>query len=325
MTAIFISHSSADNAAAAEMKEWLEAQGHTSLFLDFDPELGIKGGSGWEQTLYRQLRQCQAVIALLTPSWLASKWCFAELVQARERGKAIFPVKVQPCAAHDIFSDIQAIDLTTELEDGYRRLRIGLLERGLDPENVFDWDPKRPPYPGLLAFEEADAALFFGRGEEILKTLETVDAQRRQGPEAARFTLVLGASGSGKSSLMRAGLIPRLKKRPADWLPVPPFRPQLDPLDELAIVLATAFEAHNRPRDWTVIRAELYAAAERSAENGTVLLDIVRDLAIAAQQPDATVLLTIEQAEELFGYTPPEGAIRFLALLRSALDERTGG
>jgi hypothetical protein len=53
MTAIFISHSSADNAAAAEMKCWLEAQGHTSLFLDFDPEAGIKGGSGWEQTLYR--------------------------------------------------------------------------------------------------------------------------------------------------------------------------------------------------------------------------------------------------------------------------------
>ncbi|MDQ3581458.1 MAG: toll/interleukin-1 receptor domain-containing protein [Pseudomonadota bacterium] len=45
------------------------------------------------------MRQCQAVIALLTPSWLASKWCFAELVQARERGKAIFPVEVQPCAA----------------------------------------------------------------------------------------------------------------------------------------------------------------------------------------------------------------------------------
>jgi hypothetical protein len=44
MTAIFISHSSADNAAAAEMKAWLEAQGHT----DFDPEAGIKGGSGWE-------------------------------------------------------------------------------------------------------------------------------------------------------------------------------------------------------------------------------------------------------------------------------------
>ena len=112
MSAIFISHSSADNPAAVEMKAWLEAQGHTSLFLDFDPEAGIKGGTGWEQTLYQILRQCQAVIALLTPNWLVSKWCFAELVQARERGKAIFPVKVRPCETGGVFSDIQHIDLT---------------------------------------------------------------------------------------------------------------------------------------------------------------------------------------------------------------------
>ena len=128
-TAIFISHSSADNEAAVEMKRWLEAQGHTSLFLDFDPEAGIKGGSNWEQTLYKQLRQCQAVIALLTPNWLDSKWCFAELVQARERGKAIFPVKMQPCESSGLFADIQQIDLTVRPEDGYNRLRIGLLER----------------------------------------------------------------------------------------------------------------------------------------------------------------------------------------------------
>jgi conflict system STAND superfamily ATPase/TIR domain-containing protein len=243
MTAIFISHSSADNAAAAEMKAWLEAQGHTSLFLDFDPEAGIKGGSGWEQTLYRQLRRCQAVIALLTPNWLASKWCFAELVQARERGKAIFPVKVQPCEAGGVFGDIQHIDLTAEPEEGYHRLRIGLLERGLDPQDVFDWDPKRPPYPGLFAFQAEDAAIFFGRGEEILKTLETLDALRRQGREAARFALLLGGSGSGKSSLARAGVIPRLKRKPAEWLPLPPFRPQQEPLDELAVARPPAAAA----------------------------------------------------------------------------------
>ena len=319
MTAIFISHSSADNAAAAEMKAWLGAQGHTSLFLDFDPEAGIKGGSGWEQTLYQQLRQCQAVIALLTPSWLASKWCFAELVQARERGKAIFPVKVQPCEAGGVFGDIQHIDLTAEPEEGYRRLRIGLLERGLDPQDVFHWDPKRPPYPGLLAFQEQDAAIFFGRGEEILKTLETLDALRRQGREAARFALLLGASGSGKSSLARAGVIPRLKKKPAEWLPLPPFRPQQEPLDELAVALAVAFEAHGRPRDWSALRSELHAAAQNPA-GAQAFLKLVRDLLIAARQTEATVLLTIDQAEELFGYSSPEAATRFLRLLRAALE-----
>ena len=82
MTAIFISHSSADNTAALQMKERLKEWGHTSLFLDFDRENGIRSGADWEQTLYQRLRQCQAVIALLTPSWLDSKWCFAELTLA---------------------------------------------------------------------------------------------------------------------------------------------------------------------------------------------------------------------------------------------------
>ena len=241
-------------------------------------------------------------------------------MQARERGKAIFPVKVQPCEAGGVFGDIQHIDLTAEPEEGYRRLRIGLLERGLDPQDVFDWDPKRPPYPGLLAFQEADAAIFFGRGEEILKTLETLDALRRQGREAARFALLLGASGSGKSSLARAGVIPRLKKKPAEWLPLPPFRPQQEPLDELAMALAAAFEAHGRPRDWSVIRTELHTAAARNPVDGLALLNLARDLAIAARQPEATVLLTIDQAEELFGYSPPEAATRFLRLLRAALE-----
>jgi hypothetical protein len=52
MTAIFISHSSADNDAALEMKARLEQKGHTSLFLDFDPEAGIRAGGDWEETLH---------------------------------------------------------------------------------------------------------------------------------------------------------------------------------------------------------------------------------------------------------------------------------
>jgi WD40 repeat protein len=320
MTAIFISHSSADNAAAAEMKAWLEAQGHTSLFLDFDPETGIKGGSGWEQTLYQNLRQCQAVIALLTPNWLASKWCFAELVQARERGKAIFPVKIQACEAGGVFADIQHIDLTAEPEEGYKRLRIGLLERGIDPLDVFDWDPKRPPYPGLMAFQEQDAAIFFGRGEDVLRTLETLDALRRQGGGAARFALLLGASGSGKSSLARAGVIPRLNKQPAAWLPVPPFRPQENPLEELAVALSAAFNKYGVALAWDELRTGLHKAAALDPVDGRVLPNLVRGLTMAAKQPEATVLLTIDQAEELFGYSPPEAARRFLRLLRAALE-----
>ena len=320
MTAIFISHSSADNDAAARMKAWLEAQGHTSLFLDFDPGAGIQAGANWEQTLYRQLRQCQAVIALLSPGWLASRWCFAELVQARERGKPVFFVKVEPVDSGGLFSDVQHIDLTQRADEGHERLRLGLLERGLDPLDAFDWDPHRPPYPGLLAFDEADAAIFFGRAEALAKTLEALDALRRESGEAPRFVLLLGASGSGKSSLARAGVIPRLKKRPVEWLPIPPLRPQLEPLDELALVLAAAFEAHGRPRDWRSLRDTLMQAADATPTDGAALLGLARDLALAARQTDTTVLLTIDQAEELFGYTPKPAAERFLRLLRAALE-----
>ena len=320
MTAIFISHSSADNMAAVQMKEWLEGLGHTSLFLDFDPEAGIRSGGDWEQTLYQKLRQCQAVIALLTPSWLASKWCFVELAQARAGGKAIFPVKIQDCQAGGIFSDIQHIDLTTRPEEGYRRLEIGLKDYGLDPLDVFDWNPNQSPYPGLLAFQEEEAAVFFGRGEEILKALETLETLRRQGRDAARFVLLLGASGSGKSSLARAGVIPRLHKQPAAWLPVPPFRPQEDPLEELAVALSTAFNKYGEPRAWDELCTGLHTAAAQDPVDGQALLRLVRDLTMVAKQPEATVLLTIDQTEELFGYSRPEAATRFLLLLRAALE-----
>lgn len=159
--------------------------------------------------------------------------------------------------------------------------------------------PNAPRIPACGPLRKADAAIFFGRGEEVLKTLETLDALRRQGRDAARVALLLGASGSGKSSLARAGVIPRLKKRPAEWLPIPPFRPQVEPLDELAMALATAFEAQGKPRDWSALRSALHTAAGRDPVDGQTLLTLARDLAIAARQPDATVLLTIDQAEEV--------------------------
>jgi len=92
MARIFISHSSRDEEVAAGMKAWLGRQGFETTFLDFDKVTGIPPGADWEKTLYREIEQCQAVIIIQTPNWLASKWCFAEFTQARALGKAIFLV-----------------------------------------------------------------------------------------------------------------------------------------------------------------------------------------------------------------------------------------
>ena len=59
------------------------------------------------------------------------------------------------------------------------------------------------PFPGLRAFTEADAPIFFGRGQETGDLVQRI--------EASRFVAVVAASGSGKSSLVAAGLIPRLR------------------------------------------------------------------------------------------------------------------
>lgn len=94
MTTLFISHSSKDNDWATELKQFLEAdapkRGYQALFLDIVLEDGLHPGVKWEQTLYRELRQARAVIALCSQHWLASPWCVAEGMLAREQGKPLF-------------------------------------------------------------------------------------------------------------------------------------------------------------------------------------------------------------------------------------------
>jgi WD40 repeat protein len=327
---IFISHSGADREKATLLADWLQQQGHSSYFLDFDPEKGITAGKDWEAELYRHLRQCRAMIALVSPNWLKSRWCFAEVTQARAAGKPVFLAKIAPCSADRLFADVQRVDLAADPAGGYRSLARGLKEVGIDPRESFERDPSRPPYPGLLAFEELDAAMFFGRDRDIQHGLELLDGLRRTG--GASFVLCLGASGSGKSSLLRAGLIPRLRKDSAAWLPVTPFRPQENPFEELAIALAHTFAGFGETRDWRSVQELLQASSTNSGQgaepseaviSGEGLRTLARDLRVAAKRPNATVLLTIDQTEELFGYSDPQKARAFLQRLRHALE--TGG
>ena len=60
MARIFISHSSLDDVAAAQIKTWLDSQGFENAFLDKDKTTGIPPGADWEKTLYREVEQSQA-------------------------------------------------------------------------------------------------------------------------------------------------------------------------------------------------------------------------------------------------------------------------
>jgi len=94
---------------------------------------------------------------------------------------------------------------------------------GLDAADAFAWDPTRSPYPGLEPFTPEDAAVFFGRDHEVDRLLELLQPTLQRG--AGRFVAVVGPSGSGKSSLLRAGLLPRLERLHRRWIVLPPMRP----------------------------------------------------------------------------------------------------
>jgi WD40 repeat protein/class 3 adenylate cyclase len=94
------------------------------------------------------------------------------------------------------------------------------LETGDEPAR-----PGEPPFKGLEYFDEADAPLFFGRERLTEELIERLDA--------TRFLAVVGASGSGKSSLVRAGLIPALRARRSPRWAVRMLTPGARPLEEL--------------------------------------------------------------------------------------------
>jgi hypothetical protein len=74
MARVFISHSSANNDHAMQVRDWLFANGWDDIFLDLDPERGIAAGEHWKEALQKAAQRCEAVLALISPEWLASAW-----------------------------------------------------------------------------------------------------------------------------------------------------------------------------------------------------------------------------------------------------------
>jgi hypothetical protein len=310
MPAIFISHSSVDRAVSDEVKAALARLGFERVFLDFDKTTGIGVGENWEKRLYEELSRCHAVLLLLTPAWLASKWCFVELAQARALGKVILPVLCAPLGGQVALPEVQAADLVDWNADGLGRLEQRLRAISNELARGFTLDPNRPPYPGIYAFEAEDAAIYFGRDEETRAVIERLDARRTQG--GARFVIIIGASGSGKSSLLKASVLPQLGRRRAQWVLLPCTRPEKAPLEALAKALAQHVGKPDAWREWheRLTGPDAVAAIERLTQDARI-----------GDARAATVLLPIDQFEEVFTTTGVAERAAFLTLLSASFDQ----
>ncbi len=154
------------------------------------------------------------------------------------------------------------------------------------------------PFRGLEAFTEADAEVFFGRDDVVEEVLGRFDDHTGDDGEALRFVTVIGASGSGKSSLVRAGVVPRIRAGAitgsSEWF-IATMVPGPNPLADLERALQSI--------------ATPAASDEREATaNSDHTVDGLLRAAVAPGQP---VLLIIDQLEELFTQTPEEDRNRF--------------
>ncbi|MGH3809425.1 MAG: toll/interleukin-1 receptor domain-containing protein [Pseudonocardiaceae bacterium] len=306
MARVFISYASADGAMADEVAGWLRAAGHV-LFLDHDSRDGIGLGEDWKRRLYRELRQVDAVIGVVTKSFVASEWCFAEVGIADARGCRLIPLRAEVDVVHPLMRELHYVDYHADPQQAQERVlrAVRLVEGG----GV--WREGENPFPGLEPFTAARSEVFFGRAADARRVSNQLRAMEGTGG-AGGLLAVVGPSGCGKSSLLNAALAPLLDGDPV-WLRVPTLVPGTDPLPELARVLAVTAVHQGLAWSASEVRVRLEAGVEG-------LRRVADDLLVASLgAPQRRLLVMVDQAEELFIRTTPGAREQFTHLLSAAL------
>jgi hypothetical protein len=177
------------------------------------------------------------------------------------------------------------------------------------------------PFPGLRPFESNEDHLFFGREKDIDELLRRL--------RSTRFLAVVGTSGSGKSSLVRSGLIPALQSgfmvgASSTWR-VATFRPGEDPIGHLASALSAPGVLSDGADE--SLRSTTRILMEATLRRGPLgLISAVRQAALPQEE---NVLVLVDQFEELFRFrrthqitNSRDEAIAFVRLLLEAGRQR---
>jgi WD40 repeat protein/serine/threonine protein kinase len=177
----------------------------------------------------------------------------------------------------------------------------------------------RNPYKGLLTFHQEDTSDFFGRDaliQEASRHISSMLETEQRGGPATRLLTCIGASGSGKSSMVQAGLLPYLQAGAVPgsegWLYLEYFVPGTHPIEALALIMAAHFTRRS-------VRA-IYEDLQDDSARG-----LHRLAAQLVKKPHNRAVLVVDQFEELFTQTmSEEERYGFLELLLTAATEVDG-
>jgi len=295
---VFLSHNSADKSQVEELAKRLKRKG-IQPWLD---KWNLIPGDPWQDAIEEALDSCRTCAVFIGPSDI-SPWQHQEMraaisrrVSERQRHFRVIPVLL-PGAERGKRGDLPdflrlntwvEFRRTLDDEDAFHRLLCGI--RGIEPgpgpgKAIYEG---KTPYRGMQFFDVEHAPFFFGREALTEWLLNELRPSSRPG-QASRFLGIIGPSGSGKSSLARAGLIDALKKgkiEGSETWPTAICRPGPDPLESLAVALS------EKPPDALKLMESL-SEDERS-------LHITTRLALKDSPSEKRLVVLIDQFEELF-------------------------
>lgn len=310
---VFLSHNSADKAAVEELAHRLADEAGLTPFLD---KWHLIPGDPWQEAIEEALYQSRTCAVFIGPGGI-SPWENEEMRAAIEQHSSnrtfrVIPVLL-PGAERGERGRLPAfltratwVEFRQGLDDSdsFHRLVAGI--KGLAPGR----GPSQTsyegvcPYRGLQVFEAQHVPFFFGREaatEWLINELRPSARRMEKSERHNRFLAVIGPSGSGKSSLVRAGLVPGLQRGDlpgSQTWPLHVFRPSHYPIESLAIVLANLFSSISPPVSLVQLITDL--AADKRQLHQTV------QTGLADVPPNQYVVLVVDQFEEIFTHCRDE-------------------